>query len=149
MDADSNLTKPVPYDIFNYMEEKKLYYGYVWIQQESSLCTKELWRVTREYAKMKGLFDKEFFRIWKENDAFYNNFEISRLDVWTSESYADYIDYIDRLGGIYYHRWADAPIKSLALAMLIERKKAHRFHDIGYNHGTYSSEWLKHIPQLL
>jgi len=66
---------------------------------------------------------------------FYNNFEVSDLDVWRSREYRDYIDYIDRTGGIYYGRWGDAPIKTLAVTLFIPQNRTHQFHDVEYSHG--------------
>ena len=39
--------------------------------------------------------------------------------MWMSRDYANYIEYIDRTGGIYYYRWGDAPIKSIAVTMFL------------------------------
>ena len=65
---------------------------------------------------------------------FYANFEISNISIWRSCAYRNYVDYIDRLGGIYYGRWGDSPIKSLALSLFIPWTEIHEFKDIGYEH---------------
>ena len=74
---------------------------------------------------------------WPVARIFYNNFEISALSLWHSREYREFIAYIDRLGGIYYVRWGDAPIKSLAVAMLLPPSKWHQFIDISYQHGRF------------
>lgn len=48
---------------------------------------------------------------------FYNNFEISHASLWKMPIVRDYLEVIDKNGGIYYTRWGDAPIRSLAVAM--------------------------------
>jgi len=67
---------------------------------------------------------------------FYNNFEISALSLWTSQQYQDYIDYIDLLGGIYYHRWGDAPIKTIAVTLFLRKEETHLFTNVSYKHTT-------------
>jgi hypothetical protein len=41
------------------------------------------------------------------------------------------------LGGIYYHRWGDAPIHTLGVAMFVPLHQVHRFSDIGYSHWPF------------
>lgn len=65
---------------------------------------------------------------------FWTNFEIARVDVFTSDAYKQYYDYLDRLGGFWRERWGDAPVRLLALAMLLRMEEIHYFRDIGYRH---------------
>lgn len=65
---------------------------------------------------------------------FWTNFEIARVDVFTSDKYRKYYDYIDKLGGFWRERWGDAPVRLLALAMLLTVDEIHYFRDIGYRH---------------
>ena len=39
----------------------------------------------------------------------------------------DYMRYIDQTGGIYYTRWGDAPIRSLAVALVVPEAALHHF----------------------
>ncbi|KAJ2655292.1 hypothetical protein IWW48_005603 [Coemansia sp. RSA 1200] len=65
---------------------------------------------------------------------FLTNFELVDLDFMRSDAYQQLFDFLDRRGGIYYERWTDASIRSLAVAMLLGSDKAHWLHDIGYRH---------------
>lgn len=56
------------------------------------------------------------------------------MSIWQSCAYCNYVDYIERLGGIYYTRWGDAPIKSLAVSMFVPWAETYNFKDIGYKH---------------
>lgn len=67
---------------------------------------------------------------------FWSNFEIARTDLFLSDEYQAYFDYLERDGGFYKERWGDAPIHSLAVAMLLNREELHYFRDIGYKHTT-------------
>ena len=54
---------------------------------------------------------------------YYNNFEVSATKLWYSVDYKEYINMIDRIGGIYYNRWGDAPINPLPCPCLFLRIK--------------------------
>lgn len=72
---------------------------------------------------------------------FWTNFEIARVDLFTSETYQKYFQYLESTGGFYKERWGDAPVHSLAVAMMLSREELHYFRDIGYKHST-----LGHCP---
>ena len=50
-----------------------------------------------------------------------------------SQEYQEFIEYIDHLGGIYYRRWGDAPIKTIAVSMFVPRNNTHKYADIDTN----------------
>ena len=137
-DDDSELLSPVQYDVFKFMREHDMTYGYIWKFLDNYDCTYGLWNATREYIQ-KQQITPHFFHEWKEPSLYYNNFEIARFDIWKSKSYITYIDYLDRLGGIYYHRWGDAPIKGLAVSLFIPKNKTHIFSDIHYRHTSFTN----------
>lgn len=88
---------------------------------------------------------------------FWNNFEIVKLSFLRSQAYRDFFHHIDEAGGIYYERvspprrslptivqrdltiskWGDAPIRTLAVSMLLSPSEIHHFADIGYRHDTF------------
>lgn len=72
---------------------------------------------------------------------FWTNFEIARTDLFTSKTYQDYFAYLEASGGFYRERWGDAPVHSLAVAMMLRKDEIHYFRDIGYKHTT-----LGHCP---
>lgn len=51
---------------------------------------------------------------------FYNNWEVSRVDLWQSEAYQKLAEEIDLAGGVFMRRWGDAPVRTLALFLLRE-----------------------------
>lgn len=67
---------------------------------------------------------------------FWSNFEIARTDLFLSDEYQAYYEYLEKDGGFYKERWGDAPIHSIAVAMFLEREELHYFRDIGYKHTT-------------
>lgn len=48
---------------------------------------------------------------------FFNNFEISHRSLWQNPIVREFLETVDKHGGIYYTRWGDAPIRSLAVSM--------------------------------
>lgn len=66
----------------------------------------------------------------------WSNFEIADLEFFRSNAYREVFKYLDRDGGFYYERWGDAPVRSLAAAMLLQPEEVHHFSDLGYVHGV-------------
>lgn len=139
LDDDSIIRQPIPYDVFKYMQENDLWYGYRAVQSEPSRCVKGLHTAASYYVNVTHIIP-EFFNTWPLRDTYYTNFEISNTKIWFSQNYKDFIEYIDRLGGIFYLRWGDAPIKTLGVTMFVPLNKTHLFEDIHYNHGSYDSD---------
>lgn len=133
LDHDSFITRPIRYDVFKFMKDQNFIYGFIKVYLELPAWTVGLWRDTGAYIKANNI-QTQFYNKWRQNLMYYNNFEISKMSLWLSEDYQKYIDYIDHRGGIYYHRWGDAPIKSIAVAMFVDKKATHNFKDVGYIH---------------
>lgn len=53
---------------------------------------------------------------------YYTNFEVVRLSQLRSETYQRFYQHLRRTGGIYFHRWGDAPIRHLGLHLLGGRR---------------------------
>ena len=132
LDEDSQiLAPPINYDIFKFMQENDLIYGFRHIWLDSPLYVARLWNSVKQYSENANIKPKF---CWPHRKIFYNNFEVSRQSLWRSKEYEDYFNFIDSLGGIYKYRWGDAPIKSLALSLFVSPNKVHLFGDIGYMH---------------
>lgn len=135
----------VGYDVFDLMAQNKKRYGFTNIVQDDAKCVLGLWDAAREYVDEHRL-NTTFFTRWKEGAVFYNNFEVSHSSVWTSEAYQSYFNHIDRLGGIYYHRWGDAPIRSIGVSLFVEEKEVHQFTDIAYTHLPFIQRNASGLP---
>ena len=72
----------------------------------------------------KFYFDKKFKYIFFVKRS---NFEIARIDFFTSPQYQEFFNYLDHLGGFFYERWGDAPVHSLALSLFAPKEKVCRF----------------------
>ena len=133
LDDDSLITRDIDYDVFQLMHDHNIIYGFIKIFRELRMWTTGLWDAAVKYIEVRSV-KTQFFRKWPRNAMYYNNFEVSRLSVWLSDDYQRFVNYIDQLGGIYYHRWGDAPIKSIAVSMFVPYNQTYHFKDIGYRH---------------
>lgn len=59
------------------------------------------------------------------------------MDFWRAPAYTDFFNYLESTGGFYYERWGDAPVHSIAAALLARRDQIHYFRDVGYQHESF------------
>ncbi|KAF9195126.1 alpha 1,2-mannosyltransferase 2.4.1 [Haplosporangium sp. Z 767] len=76
------------------------------------------------------------------NCHFWSNFEIVDVSFFQSKGYMDFFNLLDATGGFFYERWGDAPVHSIAAALMLDRRDIHFFNEIGYRHGMY-----EHCPE--
>ncbi|KZT55283.1 glycosyltransferase family 15 protein [Calocera cornea HHB12733] len=89
-------------------------------------------------------FTDGYADIWHNADRchFWTNFEIGHLPFFRSQPYQDLFNALDHAGGFYTERWGDAPIRTIALALLEGADKVHYFEDFAYRH-----DWFMHCPE--
>ena len=133
LDDNSLINQPIRYDLFEWMKDQHISYGFKSWQRDDPLYTKGLWEATSEYINNFNITPVVFHK-WPEKFCFYNNFELSELALWKSQEYKHYVDYVDKLGGIYYYRWGDAPIKTIGVSLFMTKGKLHQFRNINYTH---------------
>ena len=134
LDDDSFIDSPVNYDIFLHMRKNNFIYGYHDIKVDGATYVRGLWEASNEFIRSRSIKPK-YFNDWQYRCVYFTNFEISRTDFWLSKEYQDFINYIDQLGGMYFHRWGDAPIKTIGVAIFVPPKQVHHYSDIQYSHG--------------
>jgi len=85
LDDDSLLLTTINYDLFAFMDRHRLQYGYIylWKLPDEVNWTKYLWEAAKLYKKTRQI-ESQYFDSWTEPHAFFNNFEISDLSLWTS-----------------------------------------------------------------
>ncbi|KAK7206871.1 putative alpha-1,2-mannosyltransferase [Myxozyma melibiosi] len=139
------------YDPFKFMKDNNKAYGFVIAMPEYPKTIPTLWDATQRFAaKYPKYIDKnnaiDFIVDGHRGlDGTYNmchfwsNFEIGDLNFWRGEAYMKYFEWLDEEGGFYYERWGDAPVHSIAAALLLPKDRLHHFADIGYKH----TPWLR------
>ena len=68
----------------------------------------------------------------------WSNFEVGDLNWLRSEAYLDYFNQLDQDGGFFYERWGDAPVHSIAAALMLKKEEIHFFDEIAYYHVPFT-----------
>ncbi|CAO3610150.1 unnamed protein product [Cunninghamella blakesleeana] len=144
----------IDYDPFKLMKERDLKYGFTLALKELYETIPTLWNTTLDFIKDFPQYiyptknEDSLYRLITDDNGenynlchFWSNFEIASLDFVRSEGYRAYFDYLDKKGGFFYERWGDAPVHSIAVALMLSKKDVHWFYDIGYKH-----DYFEHCP---
>ncbi|KAF9390520.1 alpha 1,2-mannosyltransferase 2.4.1 [Podila verticillata] len=139
------------FDPFLVMKSRNLKYGFTIALPEYVGTIPTLWDTVKQFKEQhpEHIAAKNSLN-WISYDHgdtynnchFWSNFEIADLSFFRSKAYLDFFKMLDKTGGFFYERWGDAPIHSIAAALLLQRKDIHFFNEIGYRHGIY-----EHCPE--
>lgn len=147
------------YDVFVEMEHNGKWYGFNAFIREIKSTVENLFRVTQAFRKQWDVPETDLWKTValstgkaaKDKDPsygepmanevfnmchFWSNFEIARVDLWNSPLYLQYFEALEEAGGFWFERWGDAPVHTLAVAMMLNASQIHYFRDIGYAHST-------------
>ncbi|KAI8090077.1 nucleotide-diphospho-sugar transferase [Gilbertella persicaria] len=150
----------IDYDPFRLMQERDLKYGFTIALREYRATIPTLWRTTIDFAKSHPQYiyprtrPDSLLRFVSDDNGwsynlchFWSNFEIASVKYMRSEGYQAYFKYLDQQGGFFYERWGDAPVHSIAVALMLKESDVHWFYDIGYKHDNFEhcpteEKWL-------
>ena len=176
VEPDVEFLCSITYDPYRQMRLYKKIYGYVMAIWELPVTVSTLFRHIADYKEKKGIQSTDYWNsfitpswapwflrsslsVWRGRDShgdqwnychYWSNFEIADMQWFRSKEYMDFFDMLDAAGGIYYERWGDAPIHSLAAALLLRPEQTHKFSDFGYTHdGLQTCPENKADAQLL
>lgn len=135
------------YDPFMFMKENDIDYGFTIMLPEYIETVPTLWKTVKQFMKENPdvVHPNNMLKMFNDGTENYNlchfwsNFEIGNLNFFRSEKYLRYFDYLDKAGGFFYERWGDAPVHSIAVAMMLPKEKMHWFEDIGYFHNPFGN----------
>jgi len=139
------------YDPFLIMQDQNKMYGFTVSLFEYEATIPGLWNAVKEFTHANPeLLSPDNAMAFLSDDGgenynrchFWSNFEIGNLDLWRSEAYIKFFEFLDEKGGFYYERWGDAPVHSIGAALFARKDQIHFFNDIGYRH-----EPFQHCPQ--
>lgn len=152
VEPDVKFSCDVDYDPFKVMREKDLKYGFAISLHEYENTIPTLWETTKDFMNKYPQHivpknDSESLMSWVSNDGgnsynlchFWSNFEIASLAFLRSQKYIDYFNHLDKAGGFFYERWGDAPVHSIAAALMLKKSEVHYFYDIGYYHNPFTN----------
>eukprot|EP00667_Euglena_gracilis_P019323 EG_transcript_20707 len=128
LDTDSELTAPLPYDIFDRFAAHGWRYGYRSRDVEGGRVVRNLWQTYAEYLDRTRLPPPRTMRIPKPQfmktagvPAYYNNFEVLHVPTVTERpDVQHFIDAIYNTTGIYLYRWGDAPLRYLLIHQFLD-----------------------------
>ncbi|KAK7014851.1 glycosyltransferase family 15 protein [Favolaschia claudopus] len=151
VEPDINLFCDLDYDPFLFMQDHDKKYAFTISLPEYETTIPTLWAAVKEFTNANpGLVSRDNAMDFLSDDGgetynrchFWSNFEIADLDLWRSEAYGKFFNFLDEKGGFYYERWGDAPLHSIGASLFARKDQIHFFNDIGYRH-----EPFQHCPQ--
>ena len=137
----------IAYDPFKFMAEKKKKYSFVLSLYEYVETIPTLWDSVKKFiSQHPEHIESDNAMEWLSDDGgvtynhchFWSNFEIGNLNWLRSPAYIDYFEALDKDGGFFYERWGDAPVHSIAAALMLKKEEIHFFNDIAYYHVPFT-----------
>ncbi|KDE03062.1 hypothetical protein MVLG_06423 [Microbotryum lychnidis-dioicae p1A1 Lamole] len=134
------------FDPFRFMKENKKKYGFVLSLYEYPDTIATLWETTKAFLikHPEHLAQPNLIPFISYDNGlnynqchFWSNFEIGDLSLWRSQTYLDYVEFLDNAGGFFYERWGDAPVHSIAASLFLHPDELHFFDNIGYFHAPF------------
>ncbi|KAF9272907.1 alpha 1,2-mannosyltransferase 2.4.1 [Mortierella alpina] len=148
IEPDVKYSCDVDFDPFVYMQDNNKKYGFVVSLYEYPNTIPSLWNATKEFmTQHTHLLSSNNALDFISDDGgesynfchFWSNFEIVDAGWMRSEPYQQFFEHLDRTGGFFYERWGDAPVHSIAAALLLPLQELHFFKEIGYSHAPYQN----------
>lgn len=146
VEPDIKMHCDINFDVFKFMVDEKKDYAFTITIHEYEITIKTLWQRTIEFlTKNPQYLHKNNLMDFVSNDKgakynlchFWSNFEVANMDFWRGEAYQAYFEHLDKDGGFFYERWGDAPVHSIAAALMMSKDQLHHFGDLGYYHVPY------------
>ncbi|KAF7291165.1 Glycosyltransferase family 15 protein [Mycena indigotica] len=139
----------IDFDPFLFMEGEDKKYAFTISMPENRKTVRTLWPIVKEFiANNPSLLaddnSLDMLTATTKGGAYWNmchfwsNFEIADLDLWRSDEYLKFFNFLDSKGGFYYERWGDAPVHTFGAAMFVRKDQIHFFNEIGYWHIPYT-----------
>ncbi|KAF7355951.1 Glycosyltransferase family 15 protein [Mycena venus] len=133
----------IDFDPFLFMEGEDKKYAFTITFPEFKRVIKGLWPAVKYFIAANpdlitpdnamGMLADRTGTYWNRCH-FWSNFEIAAFDLWRSDAYLKFFEFLDARGGFYYSRWGDAPIHTFGAALFARKDQIHFFNEIGYLH---------------
>lgn len=139
LDTDSFILSPINYNVFNWMKENNLEYSFIQdaVQLDNPKVIVNLWKTVNEWLNSSAIQIECPFNNIQEGKMFYTNFELAKTSCFLEKSkYFAFFKHLDFSGGIFQHRWGDAPIKYIGVNLFIAPQKIKPIRGFTYQHGA-------------
>ena len=151
LDTDSWFHQEVLVDPFRQMLIKGCKYGHMdKAHRDSPDVTHMLYETALEWAENFEIPVENIARLKKKvldkdgnyrRPMFYNNFELGSIPWISGDTYKSFFEYLDHTDGFMKYRWGDAPVRTLAVHLLLEDADLCDFERIiPYHHGRYRNK---------
>jgi hypothetical protein len=144
LDCDSFITEPIGYDPFEMMARENKDYAFLkggkfrdtepyFEGINDALEEFERQYYDAAYYNGKPTIRKSVSEL-VEGTLYYTNFEICRIKAFSEGLYMNLFDHIERVKGIYIHRWGDHIIRYAGIHMLLGFDRVKEITDMKYAH---------------
>jgi len=134
LDDDSYILNSINYNIFEYMKNNNLIYGYVIKMLEAPHVVNGLFNFIVDNIEKEKILNKDYTFTNSANLVYYyNNFEIVHVQKYLNIT-NKINNKIHESGNIYYWRWGDAPIRTILISMLFDTNAVKKLSNIDYQH---------------
>ncbi|KAG0345046.1 hypothetical protein BG004_004006 [Podila humilis] len=146
IEPDVKYSCDIDFDPFLYMQDNNKKYAFTISLYEYPETLRSLWKTTRDFMEMypHHLAENNLLDFISDDEGesynmchFWSNFEIVDARWMRGERYQAFFNHLDQAGGFFYERWGDAPVHSIAAALLLPRDQVHFFREIGYYHRPF------------
>ncbi|KAK4514231.1 Aminoacyl-tRNA hydrolase [Mucor velutinosus] len=138
-------------DPFQTMKANNKKMGFTITSKEDSATSFSLWPATLQFIRMNPQLITQAdssimpWLLTKEREYnfcyMWSDFEIVDLAFLRSQEYTSFFHYLDLVGGFFYERWGDGPVRSIAAAMFLRKEDVHFFNEVGYSRSS-----IQHCP---
>eukprot|EP00754_Rhynchopus_humris_P042774 Rhum_TRINITY_DN2749_c0_g1::Rhum_TRINITY_DN2749_c0_g1_i1::g.8186::m.8186 len=153
LDTDSYIRDPVLADPLRHMVQTGCSYGHMSSHRshrDAETVTRRLYETVLEWAEDNNVPEYNLTRLAAgvcnkrgqyARPMYYNNFEIGSVALLTSEAYTSFFQYLDFTDGFMKYRWGDAPVRTIAVHLMLEPSEICEFEKLlPYKHGYYTNK---------
>ena len=133
LDVDSFILSKVKFNVFDRMRRAGIKYAYRMVMTESKEFSVGLLDLANSFFKDNPELNRATPKICKVR-LYYTNFEICELAYFRDAPWQRFFAAIDKAGGIWRHRWGDAPIRWLGLRHLLLPNEVYCLKGMTYRH---------------
>ena len=146
LDTDSYFPADLGADPFEFVQENGLTAAFPHLGRESASVVVNFVHHFLLYCRLRGLHPRRtrmLESLLERNFKWYQqclmlDIEVLRLDFFRGERYQDVFRYMDSTGGFWLHRWGNNPVRTFAVALLLEDRDV-RSLALPYAHQDYCS----------
>lgn len=136
LDTDSFLRAPVEYNLFDHMRAGGYLYATLpgTLHLDTEWCVHGLRDTVAHWLRDEQIPTVQPIGEIPHGLMFYNNFELASVRWFREGHYRQMFEVLDRAGGIYLHRWGDAPIHTLGVYLFIPEAQRTELSGVHYMH---------------